>query len=103
MIITTQVQTSNPNYPYTAEQVATQILDALGGNTTDDTSTATVEKVRTLVTTNITLQTGDTMPYTADQVAARVLNAIGGQLTKDTCIVGIVMPMAGGQAGVPLS
>jgi mRNA-degrading endonuclease toxin of MazEF toxin-antitoxin module len=101
--ILTKVQTSNQNYPYTPEQVASEILAALGGTAPDDTSTATVEKVRMLVTTDITLETGDNMPYTIDEVAARILNALGGQATKDTCVVVMAMPMAQGTAGVPIS
>jgi hypothetical protein len=42
MQITTQVHTSDPNYPYDDAQAASQVLAALGGNPTDDTSTATV-------------------------------------------------------------
>jgi hypothetical protein len=100
MLITTQVHTSDPNYPYTAAQAASQVLAALGGNASVDTSTATVRKVSTLITTNVNLGSTDHLAYTPAQAATQVLAALAGNPTKDTCIVVVAMPMAEGQAGV---
>jgi hypothetical protein len=100
MNITTQVQTSDPNYPYTDAQAASQVLAALGGSTVDDTSTATVKKLSTAIVTNVELDATDNMPYTAEQAADQVLAALAGNPTTDTCTVVMVMPMAQGQAGV---
>jgi hypothetical protein len=101
MNITTSVQTSDPNYPYDATQAAAQVLAALGGSTVDDTSTATVRKQATMITTNVELEANDNMAYTVDQAADQVLAALAGNPTTDTCVVVMVMPMATGQAGVP--
>jgi arginine repressor len=100
MQITTQVQTSDPNYPYDDTQAASQVLAALGGSTVDDTSTAIVKKLTTMITTNVELGATDNMAYTIDQAADQVLAALAGNPTTDTCIVVMVMPMAQGQAGV---
>jgi hypothetical protein len=100
MQITTQVHTSDPNYPYDATQAAAQVLAALGGSTVDDTSTATVKKLSTTIITNVELDATDNMPYTAEQAADQVLAALAGNPTTDTCTVVMVMPMATGQAGV---
>ena len=100
MVITTQVQTSDPNYPYTATQAASQVLAALGGNASVDTSTATVRKVSTFITTNVNLGSTDHLAYTPAQAATQVLAALAGNPTTDTCIVVVVMPMGQGQAGV---
>jgi chitodextrinase len=101
MNITTQVHTTDPNYPYDDVSAASQVLAALGGNPTDDTSTARVMKLTTSIVTNVTLDATDNMPYTAEQAADQVLAALGGNPTKDTCNIIMVMPMAHGQAGVP--
>jgi hypothetical protein len=100
MQITTQVQTSDPNYPYDATQAASQVLAALGGNPTTDTSAATVRKVSTLITTNVNLGSTDHLAYTPAQAATQVLAALAGNPTKDTCVVVVAMPMAEGKAGV---
>jgi hypothetical protein len=100
MVITTQVQTSDPNYPYNAEQAAAQVLAALGGNSATDTSTATVMKTATLIVTNVNLGAGDHLAYTPDQAATQVLAALAGNPTKDTCTVVVVMPATEGHAGV---
>jgi hypothetical protein len=42
MLITTQIQTTDPNYPYDATQAADQVLAALGGNPTNDTCTVSM-------------------------------------------------------------
>jgi pyruvate/2-oxoglutarate dehydrogenase complex dihydrolipoamide dehydrogenase (E3) component len=101
MNITTQVHTTDPNYPYDDASAATQVLAALGGNPTDDTSTARVQKMATQIITNVTLDATDNMPYTAEQAADQVLAALGGNPTTDTCNITMVMPTVHGQAGVP--
>jgi hypothetical protein len=100
MVITTSVQTSDPNYPYTDAQAASQVLAALGGNAAVDTSNATVRKVSTMITTNVNLGSTDHLAYTPAQAATQVLAALAGNPTKDTCVVVVVMPMGQGQAGV---
>ena len=100
MIISTQIQTSDPNYPYDAAQAAAQVLAALGGNAAKDTSTATVSKTATLIITNVNLGAGDNMAYTPDQAATQILAALAGNPTKDTCTVIVVMPATEGHAGV---
>jgi hypothetical protein len=100
MQITTQVHTSDPNYPYTDAQAASQVLAALGGNPTSDTSSATVRKVSTMITTNVNLGSTDHLAYTPAQAATQVLSALAGNPTKDTCVVVVVMPMGQGVAGV---
>jgi hypothetical protein len=101
MKITTQVQSSDPNYPYDAAQAAAQVLAALGGSTVDDTSTAIVKKLTTMIITNVELGATDSMAYTVEQAADQVLAALGGNPTTDTCTVVMSMEMATGQAGVP--
>jgi hypothetical protein len=100
MLITTTVQTSDPNYPYTDVQAASQVLAALGGNPTTDTSNATVHKVATHIITNVNLGSTDHLAYTPAQAATQVLSALAGNPTKDTCIVVVAMPMGQGVAGV---
>jgi hypothetical protein len=99
--ITTTVQTTDPNYPYDDAAAATQVLAALGGNPTNDTSTATIKKLTTHIIANVELDETDSMAYTVDQAADQVLAALAGNPTTDTCIVVMVMPMVQGQAGVP--
>jgi hypothetical protein len=101
MQITTTIQTSDPNYPYTPAQAAAQVLAALGGNPANDTSTARISKFTTLFTVNVTLEDDDNMPYTAEQAADQALAALAGNPTKDSCTVSMTMAMATGQAGVP--
>jgi hypothetical protein len=100
VLITTQVHTSDPNYPYDDAGAAAQVLAALGGNPADDTSTARVQKVTSQFIVNVQLDESDNMPYTAEQAADQALAALAGNPTKDTCLVSITLPMATGQAGV---
>jgi hypothetical protein len=101
VLITTQIHTSDPNYPYDDAGAASQVLAALGGNPTDDTSTARVQKLATAFIVNVELDATDNMPYTAEQAADQCLAALGGNPTTDTCTVVMTMPAAHGQAGVP--
>jgi hypothetical protein len=98
--ITTNIRTSDPNYPYTEEQAAAQVLAALGGDPTD-TSTANVIHVTTEFATSVQLEEGDRMQYTADEAATQVLAALAGNPTTDHCTVSITMPFQQGEAGVP--
>jgi hypothetical protein len=103
VLIVTQVHTSDPNYPYDDAAAASQVLAALGGNPTDDTSTARVQKLTTTFLVNVQLDETDNMAYTVDQAADQCLAALGGNPTTDTCHVIMTMPAVSGQAGVPPS